>query len=183
MAYAAPCPSHGAPGCRTGGVSLCVSTHVHFLASSWHKGLKERWVPLNRAALAAVALHLRTRGNPRSGPLFVTQANKRFNVRQIAGEIVKTARCNDEPINVNPHNLRHTFATWLARATSNVAMVQKVLGHENVNTTFRYYVHTSDHELAGATASLRGRKQDRTESPASRESKFWVIPFPKLNVS
>lgn len=91
------------------------------------KGLEERWVPLNRVALAAVGLHLRTRGNPRSGPLFVTQANKRFNVRQLAGEIVKTAQY-DEPINVNPHNLRHTFATWLARATSNVAMVQKVLG-------------------------------------------------------
>lgn len=39
------------------------------------KGLKHRWVPLNRAALAAIRLHLRGRGNPEHGPLFrlVTQ--------------------------------------------------------------------------------------------------------------
>ncbi len=147
------------------------------------KGLKERWVPLNRAALAAILLSVRERNNSKNGPLFVTPVGERYNVRQLASEIVKTGRGFAEPIDVNPHNLRHSFATWMARSTSSIAMVQKVLGHENVNTTLKYYVHTSDHELAGATASLRGRKQDRTEAPASQESKFRVIPFPKRNVS
>lgn len=41
-----------------------------------------RWVPLNRAALA-VRLHLRSRGHPASGPLFVTQAGERYNVRDV----------------------------------------------------------------------------------------------------
>ncbi len=122
------------------------------------KGLKERWVPLNWAALAAARLHFRSRGNPKSGPLLVTQANARYNVRQLSSEIVKTTRCLDEPICGNPHNLRHTFATWLARSTSNIAMVQKVLGHESVHTTFRYYVHTGDGELTGATENLRCRR-------------------------
>ena len=36
------------------------------------KGMKVRWVPLNRAAIAAVRCHLRDRGNPPRGPLFVT---------------------------------------------------------------------------------------------------------------
>ena len=33
------------------------------------KGQKHRWVPLNRAALTVLRLHLRCRGNPTSGPL------------------------------------------------------------------------------------------------------------------
>lgn len=39
-------------------------------------------MPLNRAALA-VRLHLRSRGHPASGPLFVTQAGERYNVRDV----------------------------------------------------------------------------------------------------
>ena len=171
------------PGVRNG--ELC-SLNIEDLRIDDHeqlvyvvgKSLKERWVPLNRAALAAVRLHLRSRGNPKSGPLFVTRANTRYKVRQLANEIVKTARCFREPVNVNPHNLWYTFATWLARSTSNIAMVQKVLGHESVNTTFRYYIHSSDGELCGATANLRRRKAHRHENKPDTESSFGVIPFP-----
>jgi len=146
------------------------------------KGLKERWVPLNGAALVAVRLHLRSRGNPKSGPRVITQANRRYNVRQLASEIVKTARCLDEAITANPHNLRHTFATWLARSTSNIALVQKVLGHESVHTTFRYYVHTGDGELAGATENLRGRRIEGSGPRRENGEAFRIIPFPKREV-
>ncbi len=103
-------------------------------------------------------------------------------VRQLAGEVVKTASAFDEPVDCNPHNLRHSFATWLARSES-IAKVQKILGHESVHTTMRYYVHTGDNELVGATANLGGRRRPRTEAPASAASEFRVIPFPKRNVS
>ncbi len=147
------------------------------------KGLKERWVPLNKAALAAARLHLRTRGCPKRGPLFHTQAGIRYNVRQLASEIVKTARGYDEPIEANPHNLRHSFATWLARSIPDVSIVQKVLGHENVNTTLKYYVHTGDHELAQATASLRGRRRESETTQRPDRDEFRIIPFPTRRVS
>lgn len=35
------------------------------------------------------------------------------------------------------HDLRHTFATWLARKAS-LALVQKLLGHSHITTTMRY---------------------------------------------
>jgi site-specific recombinase XerD len=146
------------------------------------KGQKERWVPLNIAALAAVRCHLRSRGNPTRGPLFVTCNNERYNVRQLASEFAKTGRGCAETISVNPHNLRHTFATWLARSVSNVALAQKILGHEDVNTTLRYYVHTGDYELAGATAGLRSRRdtQRLTATPPADDLK--LIPFPQRHV-
>jgi site-specific recombinase XerD len=146
------------------------------------KGLKHRWVPLNRAALAAVGLHLRSRGNPASGPLFTTRTGKRYNVRQLAGELRKTARGHTEDLQVNPHNLRHTFATWLVRTVADVSLAQKILGHENVNTTLRYYVHTGEWELAGATHNLR-RKRCNEPKPAPEES--WTprnIKFPRQQV-
>lgn len=146
------------------------------------KGQKQRWVPLNRAALAAVRLHLRTRDNPARGPLFVTPTGERYNVRQLASEITQLAPKGDAKLDVNPHNLRHTFATWLARATSNVSLVQKILGHEDVNTTLRYYVHTSDYELAGATGNLRGRRDGRAAAAAQEGRGFKVIPFPQRHV-
>jgi integrase/recombinase XerC len=139
-------------------------------------------VPLNRAALAAARLPLRSRGNPIRGPLFVTQAGERYNVRQLASEFKKTARCCEDQIAVNPHNLRHTFATWLARSASNVSLVQKILGHENVNTTLRHYVHTGDYELAGATANLKGKRDTRRSPTVRADQPFNVIPFPQQRV-
>ncbi len=146
------------------------------------KGRKERWVPLNRAAIAAIRSHLRDRDNPRRGPLFVTRTGKRYNVRQLASEIGKTVPADDAAIQVNPHNLRHTFATWLARSVTDVSLVQKILGHENVNTTLKYYVHTGDHELAGATSSLRARRRTETPRQPRGRDDFRIIPFPKREV-
>jgi site-specific recombinase XerD len=146
------------------------------------KGQKERWVPLNQAALAAVRLHLRSRGNPVRGPLFVTPTGERYNVRQLASEITQLAPKGDARFDVNPHNLRHTFATWLARSTSNISLVQKILGHEDVNTTLRYYVHTSDYELAGATGNLHGKREERDTAAVPENAGFKVIPFPQRHV-
>lgn len=44
------------------------------------------------------------------------------------------------------HMLRHTTATRWLDATSNITLVQKVLGHSRLETTMRY-AHTSDEQL------------------------------------
>jgi integrase/recombinase XerD len=41
-------------------------------------------------------------------------------------------------INVSPHRLRHTFATQLLNVGCRVTSIQKLLGHNNVNTTMTY---------------------------------------------
>jgi site-specific recombinase XerD len=151
------------------------------------KGLKHRWVPLNCAALAAVRLHLRSRGAPRTGPLFATRAGARYNGKQLAGELRKSGNSCRERIQVNAHNLRHTFATWLARTVADVSLAQKILGHENVNTTLRYYVHTEDWELAGATDRLRPRQRMNARperAPAAPPAAMpMIIKFPQKSVS
>lgn len=46
-------------------------------------------------------------------------------------------------IPTTPHSLRHGFATYLAEQGANPAAIQKLLGHESLQTTTRY-VHSSD---------------------------------------
>ncbi len=53
--------------------------------------------------------------------------------RKILGIVIPTT----------PHSLRHGFATYLAEQGANPAAIQKLLGHESLQTTTRY-VHSSD---------------------------------------
>jgi len=53
---------------------------------------------------------------------------------------------------INPHVLRHTFATRLL-AVSNLRIVQKVLGHINIQTT-QIYTHPSNDEVSDAVNRL-----------------------------
>ena len=40
--------------------------------------------------------------------------------------------------NIHPHSLRHTYATFLLRASGNLRLVQKQLGHSSVIVTEVY---------------------------------------------
>jgi len=47
------------------------------------------------------------------------------------------------------HDLRHTFATRMLRATGNLKLVSRLLGHTSIETTMRY-AHVLDTDLADA---------------------------------
>jgi integrase/recombinase XerD len=54
---------------------------------------------------------------------------------------------------VQPHMLRHTFATELYRQTKDIRLVQKTLGHADLNTTM-IYTHIVDDDLEAALKGL-----------------------------
>ena len=60
--------------------------------------------------------------------------------------------------------------------------VRKILGQEYVSTTLRYYVHTSDYELAGVAGNLRGRPDGREVVAGQENHGFKVIPFRQRHV-
>lgn len=45
---------------------------------------------------------------------------------------------------VHPHKFRHTFATVLYKRGLDVRMIQRLLGHTNLNTTMIYIDHDVD---------------------------------------
>lgn len=53
---------------------------------------------------------------------------------------------------IHPHILRHTFATRLL-SVSNLRIVQKVLGHKNIQTT-QIYTHPSNDDISEAINQL-----------------------------
>lgn len=55
---------------------------------------------------------------------------------------------------VTTHTLRHTFASDLLRATKNIRLVQKALGHSDLSTTM-IYTHIVDEELEEAMKGFR----------------------------
>lgn len=55
---------------------------------------------------------------------------------------------------VTPHKLRHTFATELLRATKNIRLVQKALGHSDISITM-IYTHIVDDELEDALKNFK----------------------------
>ena len=86
--------------------------------------------------------------------VFTTNSKNKLddrNVRRMVYEYSKRAGISK---NVSPHTFRHTFASDLLRATKNIRLVQKALGHEDLSTTM-IYTHIVDEEFEDALKSLR----------------------------
>ena len=67
-----------------------------------------------------------------------------------------------EVYNFRFHDLRHTFATRMLRATGNIKLVSRLLGHADVETTSRY-AHVMDEDMEGAIM-----EHSMVRSPVSR---------------
>lgn len=61
--------------------------------------------------------------------------------------------------NVTPHILRHTFATHLLEAGTNIRTIQALLGHRSLRTTAIYTFVSQDHVLA-ATSPFESLDRD-----------------------
>lgn len=66
--------------------------------------------------------------------------------RNTVESLVKRIRKKTE-IDFTPHMLRHTFASELHAEGVDIAVIQKLLGHAQVQTTINTYVHVSDEQL------------------------------------
>lgn len=67
-----------------------------------------------------------------------------------------------------PHDMRHTFASWLVQDGVDLRVVQALLGHESITTTERY-AHLAPDAGERAVKALEGRALRRSEPPAAAE--------------
>lgn len=114
------------------------------------KGGKERWVPVGKPALAALASYRADiRKSLPTDPLFVAHAGAgkhsigRGLVWRAIREHAKTAGLPELP---SPHWLRHSFATHLLSGGADVRAIQELLGHARVSTT-QIYTHVDTNRL------------------------------------
>lgn len=112
----------------------------------WGKGSKQRRVPLSAAAVIAVDAwlqHGRTQlaGDNGQSSLFVNQRGNSLTPRDVRRLLDRRSLSP-----VNPHALRHTFATHLLDGGADLRSVQELLGHADVGTT-QIYTHVSTDRL------------------------------------
>jgi integrase/recombinase XerD len=124
-------------------VSLGTGAHLHVLG----KGRKERRVPLGRETVGVVRKWLAERNSDPTGPLFPTTTGGRMSrdaiERRVALYVKRAAtRCPSlQQKNVGTHTLRHTCAMRLRSKGVALEVIALILGHEQVATTYAFYLH------------------------------------------
>jgi len=108
------------------------------------KGSRERLAPAGEKALRALRVYLNTRPQPLSPamPLLLNHLNTRLSDTGLALIIKKMARRARFARPLNPHAIRHSFATHLLDNGCDLKSVQEMLGHKNLQTT-EIYTHVS----------------------------------------
>lgn len=86
--------------------------------------------------------------------VFCSRSKNNLNPKDIRDMIKKYAAKSGINKNISCHTLRHTFATDLLRATKNIRLVQKALGHSDLSTTM-IYTHIVDDEFEDALKNYR----------------------------
>jgi integrase/recombinase XerD len=115
------------------------------------KGNKERLVPLSNTLLAGLRDYWRW-ARPKGGWLFPGQSpDKPINVHTIQKACLNARRAAGLKKPVTMHTMRHSFATHLLEAGTDIRTVQALLGHSSLSTT-AIYTHVQ-RRLVTATRS------------------------------
>jgi integrase/recombinase XerC len=106
-----------------------------------------------RSLLRGYLVERRRIGDGEYRALFLSNRGTRISPGQVANRVkhwlLKTGIRKD----LGPHGLRHTFATHLYAATSDLLVVKRALGHRDISTT-EIYTHLVDGALEEALERL-----------------------------
>lgn len=103
------------------------------------KGNQPRQAYLSKTTEKLMQQSLEERGNPTSGPLFVTTHGQRLSYARARQLFMEASRniVNSDGTPVTIHQLRHTFCTERAGHIDSFVL-QRLAGHNDIRTTLRY---------------------------------------------
>ncbi len=111
------------------------------------KGKKDRIVSLSPVLLVMLKSYTEEYAPPESGYLFEGHIKGTAYSSRSLQEVIQAAKKKAGVIRPGSiHSLRHSFATHLIEKGTDVTMIQKLLGHNDLKTTLRY-LHTSNKDL------------------------------------
>jgi integrase/recombinase XerD len=130
-------------GLHIGDVELGTGAHVRCHG----KGRKQRCTPLSKPTVAMLRAWMKERRGTPEDPLFPTRRGApltRRAVEVLVDRHAATAARSCPSLLVKhptPHTLRHTCAMSLLQSGCDTSVIALWLGHENVDTTVRIYLH------------------------------------------
>lgn len=123
------------------------------------KGKRDRVVPLSTTVCQMVNNYLAVRGPAQTDHLLI------FRQKQMRPELVQTRLRRYGAavgVEVSPHRLRHTLATRLVNAGMGIISLQRLLGHEKLDTTMIYaqvYDRTMEQDFRRAIAGFENNRE------------------------
>jgi integrase/recombinase XerC len=108
------------------------------------KGKKQRYVPLEGAAVEALESYREARqkllntAQKNTRRLFINQRGGPLTTRSVGRIVKKIAIAKGLPPDVHPHTLRHAFGTHMLTEGADLRAIQELLGHERLSTTQKY---------------------------------------------
>lgn len=133
------------------------------------KGSRERMVPIGSHAIAALRewlpqrkLMLKDEAEP---AVFISKRGTRITHRAVQMRMQQHSISQGMDTPVHPHMLRHSFASHMLESSSDLRLVQEMLGHANISTT-QIYTHLDFQHLAKVYDQAHPRAQ-RKKQPDS----------------
>ncbi len=124
------------------------------------KGMKERIVPLGKAAAQAIQRYLEEcrpkLEHASCDRLFLSRTGKPMERIGLWMLVEKYGRRCGLLKSVSPHTLRHCFATHLIGGGADLRVVQELLGHSDISTT-QIYTHVDQDRLKKIHAQFHPR--------------------------
>lgn len=120
------------------------------IVTVYGKGKKFRKVPVGKQAVQSLRQWLVLRPEfAREGEpaLFVSRRGTRISPRSIQQRLQQWAIRQGLATRVNPHMLRHSFASHVLESSGDLRAVQEMLGHADISTT-QIYTHLDFQHLA-----------------------------------
>uniref|UniRef100_UPI002FC2A00B tyrosine recombinase XerC n=1 Tax=Gilvimarinus polysaccharolyticus TaxID=863921 RepID=UPI002FC2A00B len=135
------------------------------------KGNKQRELPVGRFAINAVKRYLTVRdlhANSDELALFVSKRGNRISHRSVQARLEQVSLRQGMEQPVHPHMLRHSFASHMLESSSDLRLVQELLGHANISTT-QVYTHLDFQHLAKVYDSAHPRAQRRRDNSEDKQ--------------
>lgn len=131
------------------------------------KGNKWRTLPIGSQALTALQQWLTVRQqllkNDAEPALFISKLGTRISHRNVQKRFAEHAQAQGIDKPVNPHMLRHSFASHMLESSGDLRAVQELLGHANIATT-QIYTHLDFQHLASVYDKAHPRAQKRSDN-------------------
>jgi len=114
------------------------------------KGSKGRLLPITKKAVFSLQAWIKIRPDfcvAGENALFVSKQKRRISTRNVQDRMKKWGLKQSLPSHLNPHKLRHSFATHMLESSGDLRAVQTLLGHADLSTT-QVYTHLDFQHLS-----------------------------------